>query len=84
MALFTAINLATDGFLDDIQVFVDAVLGLVEGEAEEGEEVADLKGGVMVDGAAPDGVEPGGLHVDLCFVGDVDVGLAGELCAGQL
>ena len=37
MGLFTTINLSIVGFLGDIQVFVDAVLRLVEGVAEEGE-----------------------------------------------
>ena len=59
MGLTLAINLSVAGISDDIQVLVDAVLRLVEGEAEKGEKVADLEGRVMMHGAAADGVETG-------------------------
>ena len=62
-----------------IQLLVNPVSGLIEGGAEEHEQVAYFEHGIVFYRAAAYFMESGGIHVYLRFVGDVYVGLAAEL-----
>lgn len=65
-------------FRQNFQLLINPVSGLIESCADEHEQVADFKHGIVFNCAAAYFMKSGGIHVHLRFVGDLYVGLAAE------
>ena len=69
-------------FFYDIEVLVNLVGLLAEGNVHQGEVVFEFHVGVAVHGRAALAVQTGGVEIDLDFAHHIDVGLTGQLGGG--